>query len=350
MSQLLDSVADFTDKRNRDTLDVTMASVLFDLLAPQRMNLWRVIEHEGSLRLRLRAGLSAGQPIAISDPALDPGEMPQLDSRPELRACYDANAPLHAAPDAKGRIVCAFPVATERQVVGLLEVEASRPWSAEHDRLVHGMLRIYRNYLAVLDYSEHDELTGLLNRKTFESAFERVLTRNDMPDPPARGVEWIGRRATPPADAVPWLAVVDIDFFKRINDRFGHLYGDEVLLLLARLMRATFRADDLLFRFGGEEFVLLLARLGEDEAGPVIERFRKRVEQFDFPQIGQVTISVGYTQMAPADNASAAFDRADEALYYAKQHGRNCSYSYEILLGSGAIAPKPVRQDDVELF
>jgi len=347
---LIEFVADMTGKRDRDTLEVTVASVLFDLLEPNRLVFWSVIEHEGTLRLRLRAGRRAGQPVAISDPGIDLDELPQLDSRPEFRACFDSNSSLRIANAESSTHSHVYPVNNEHCVVGLLEIEHDGPLGEEHDKLVGGLLRIYRNYLAVLDYSEHDDLTGLLNRKTFESAFERLLSQNVRPDLQALDIEWVGRRGIVDPHEQHWLAVVDVDLFKRINDRFGHLYGDEVLLLLARLMRSAFRATDKLFRFGGEEFVALLGRMKSTSAAAALERFRASVEAFVFPQVGQVTVSIGYTMVSASDSASGAFDRADEALYYAKKNGRNGIQNYENLLSRGAAMRKVVYSDDIDLF
>ena len=129
-----------------------------------------------------------------------------------------------------------------------------------------------------------------------------------------------------------WLAVMDIDFFKRVNDNFGHLIGDEVLLLMARLMRTNFRFHDQLYRFGGEEFVILMRCASPEASGKVLERFRRMVEEHVFPQVGYITVSVGYTMLRNDDTPGAAFDRADKAVYYAKAHGRNQVVSYQELV------------------
>uniref|UniRef100_UPI00321BD345 GGDEF domain-containing protein n=1 Tax=Escherichia coli TaxID=562 RepID=UPI00321BD345 len=86
---------------------------------------------------------------------------------------------------------------------------------------------VYRNYQNILDYSERDSLTGLLNRKTFDEKFSRLLAAN-VPD--AAPQDQQERRLPSSPEIGQWLAVVDIDHFKRVNDQFGHLYGDEVLI------------------------------------------------------------------------------------------------------------------------
>ena len=144
--------------------------------------------------------------------------------------------------------------------------------------------------------------------------------------------------------------MIDIDHFKRVNDRFGHLYGDEVLILMANLLRTSFRAYDRIFRFGGEEFVVLLRSATEGKALQVLERFREKVQAYDFPQVGQVTVSIGFASIG-AGAPIEIVGRADQALYFAKEHGRNQVCFYDHLLAQGALGSNTrVTHEDVELF
>jgi diguanylate cyclase (GGDEF)-like protein len=204
-------------------------------------------------------------------------------------------------------------------------------------RLVQGVLRIVGNYVAALDYGERDTLTGLLNRKTFESQFERFrqYTRRQGDRPRGEGSSWLG--------------LLDIDHFKSINDRFGHLFGDEVLLLVSQQVRRALRTGDQLFRFGGEEFVVMLHGIEEPAARMVFERLRLAVERYEFPQLGRVTLSLGWTLVAPQDGPTSCLERADAALYYAKAQGRNCGYSHEELVAAGRLGPEAATRE-IELF
>ena len=145
-----------------------------------------------------------------------------------------------------------------------------------------------------------------------------------------------------------WLAVVDIDHFKLVNDRFGHLYGDEVLILIANILRSSFRSHDRIFRFGGEEFVVLLRSTTLSTAHRVFNRFRLAVQEYHFPQVGQVTVSLGFVSTNRGSPVEI-LGQADQALYYAKEHGRNQVCFYDDLVASGQLAAK-VANDDVELF
>ncbi|MEO5343296.1 MAG: GGDEF domain-containing protein, partial [Gammaproteobacteria bacterium SHHR-1] len=120
------------------------------------------------------------------------------------------------------------------------------------------------------------------------------------------------------------VAVLDIDDFKRINDRFGHDRGDQVLLELVDLIRANTRDSDLLARFGGEEFVLLLPNTAPAEALPVMENIRHRVFSADLLPQGRVTISIGLGGLREQDyDITLAIKEADKWLYQAKGSGKN---------------------------
>lgn len=212
--------------------------------------------------------------------------------------------------------------------------------SHDADRAAHGvhsLARIYSHQIRLLDYGELDTLTRLLNRKTFEETFDRLIQAS------AQECDCLtGERRHPGVSSPAWLCVIDIDHFKRINDTFGHLFGDEVLLRLGDLMRRIFRSGDRLFRFGGEEFVVLLNAETVECAAVSFERFRNSVESHEFPQVGQVTCSIGFTAVLPSDVPTDVLGRADQALYYAKANGRNRVCDYEALLASGALTQPQV--------
>lgn len=186
--------------------------------------------------------------------------------------------------------------------------------------MTNGLLGVYRNFFAVLSEAQCDQLTGLANRKTFDEVVNKIYSQ--LP-PPTDPVPVERRAAEKPRSTSFWVGMADLDNFKRINDTWGHLYGDEVLLLTSQLMQGHFRESDYLFRFGGEEFVIIIRAPHEDQAEQAFERFRRAIEEHIFPQVGQVTISIGVTKMDPSIFTAALLDHADKALYYAKQNGRN---------------------------
>lgn len=151
-----------------------------------------------------------------------------------------------------------------------------------------------------------DPLTRLLNRRAFMEAAEGVL--ND-------------RRVA------PWAVVAgDIDHFKRVNDSWGHACGDQVLQSVSQVMLQQVRAGDLVSRFGGEEFVLLLQRASLDDAEGVVERIRQQMASPQGPCLPngqQVTVSFGIAPVHSLLHLTKALSRADALLYEAKQAGRN---------------------------
>jgi PleD family two-component response regulator len=127
----------------------------------------------------------------------------------------------------------------------VVEVVSERAPTPAQVRGINAVLAVVRNQLGLLDYSERDTLTGLLNRKSFDDSFYKAAiqpVQDLLPDGQAE------RRQTAPPRY--WLAVLDIDHFKQVNDNFGHVIGDEVLLIVSQLMCSTFRYYDQLYRFG----------------------------------------------------------------------------------------------------
>ncbi|MDO9074492.1 MAG: GGDEF domain-containing protein, partial [Rubrivivax sp.] len=253
MSRVIEHLADLTGLRDRDVLDVSLIGALMDLLRPDELGIHRVVGEAEQRCWLTRAFMKRGDSAARADPLwAEPGSLPLVDAFPERAACLRSEEAFELpGPPA----VAYFPMATEWQAVGVLEITTREPLTAEDLRLVSSILRIYRNFQGLLDYSERDTLTGLLNRKTFDDGFLRVAA-TAAPTPRPRSDAAAGAELRRPlSGGALWLAVIDIDHFKRVNDAFGHLIGDEVLLLLSRLMRSTFRFHDHLYRFGGEEFV-----------------------------------------------------------------------------------------------
>ncbi|MDO9366079.1 MAG: GGDEF domain-containing protein [Methylotenera sp.] len=204
---------------------------------------------------------------------------------------------------------------------------------------INMLLQIYQNYTNLINDNECDTLTGLLNRKTFEYKINKVLAQT----------QGTTKRKEDKTDQAYFLAIFDIDHFKRVNDTFGHLIGDEVLLMFAQLMRQCFRESDPLFRFGGEEFVGVFECNGEGDIKMILDRFRQKVAQFSFPQVDKVTVSAGCTRISDFDTSSQLIDRADSALYYAKHHGRNCIAIYEQLIIDGELQ-EVKKEGNIEFF
>jgi diguanylate cyclase len=153
-----------------------------------------------------------------------------------------------------------------------------------------------------------DSLTGALSRRAILPLIERSVKRA------AR------------TGVASCVAMIDLDWFKTINDRFGHLAGDQVLRRMVELIREHSRESDVVGRFGGEEFVLLLQGANESAAARLVERIRGAVAAADWSDIGaglKVSVSCGIASVLPTDSLDGVLARADKALYEAKRGGRN---------------------------
>lgn len=163
---------------------------------------------------------------------------------------------------------------------------------------------------------QHQDEVGRLNTQAQTDPMTGLLNRRAMTDV-------LGAYA---ADGAPVAIIaMDLDHFKRINDTFGHLTGDKVLMALAEVIRGGLRDQDRAFRVGGEEFIALLPTASATQACEVAERLRAAVAQRIMPDsVGRVTVSIGVA-LWPQDGASASdvIRRADEALYESKQAGRD---------------------------
>ena len=341
MPQVADHLAELTGFRDRDVLDTTLVGVLRELLQPVSVTVCHHVGDGQQQRWLVRARLAQGDVAASADSVwAELDELPKLEAFPARLECLRKQEPVEVPGST--HLTC-FPLLTDLDAVGVLEIESRSDLDADQLRTVSSMLRVYRNVQGLLDYSERDMLTGLLNRKTFDDAFYKTCTITAQGQAPSEA------RREARRGMKSYLGIIDIDHFKRVNDCHGHLIGDEVLLLLSRLMRAAFRFHDRLYRFGGEEFVVLLRCGSDGHAMRAFERLRAATEAYGFPQVGHITVSIGFTQVRPGDNPSVAFERADKAVYWAKAHGRNRVAEHAALVARGELL-EGQKTGDVELF
>jgi len=270
---------------------------------------------------------------------VDPGaaEPTPLDADADLLACIQTQAPVESARAGQRRMV--FPVFGAHRVWALVAIEGLRDPSPPRELLTK-LLAVYSNQAFILSRSEVDPLTGLHNRQSFYERVRRVASR-------AGSQRRADDNGKPQGHC---FALFDIDHFKEVNDRFGHVYGDEVLLLLARLTTRSFRHGDLLFRYGGEEFAVVLVNVDLDTAEGLLNRFRIAVEAYKFPQLEPKTVSIGYTALTVESGLDKMIMCADKALYYAKNNGRNLVCCYEKLVAEQKLEAVAVAAGDIELF
>jgi len=151
----------------------------------------------------------------------------------------------------------------------------------------------------IIDNSYIDELTQVFNRKKFNSDIKENINNN--------------------TELSPYLMLIDIDHFKKINDTYGHPVGDYVLEELTKLIKQNIRSNDKFYRIGGEEFAIISTQKNYDDEMKFAEKIKSIIENHNFDKVGKVTISIGFTELNPDEDYHQWYKRADEALYEAKE-------------------------------
>jgi len=351
--EAIDHLASLTAHRDREMLDVSLAQGVQELLSAGSVGVFRLQGQEGDLRRWLCCGLARRGEFTVSDPSwVDADTLPPEAAFPlrqkvlASRQICQSELPAAPADGTPLRHLTVLPLVVELGSPGVIEVHTEQAIPLPALRSIQTLLKVFANFQNLLESSQRDSLTGLLNRQSFDASFMKAsMPESDRDGMPINQAERRSEQATG-----YWLGVIDIDHFKRVNDRFGHLIGDEVLVLLARIMRQSFRHHDRLYRFGGEEFVVFLRSGSEADTMGAFERFRHHVESYAFPQIGQVTVSVGFTEVQMHDTPNAAFSRADQGVYQAKHQGRNQVLCFEAEVRSGVLQSEDKHIGGVDLF
>ncbi len=330
--KLLQSVAKLIEKPDVRAFELSLIATLNELISANSIRFCQLHQNPGVPDQKLVVYSTGNEAVSEGEAY----EAVLLESDKALVECLQTQRRIVATFGSKPGVRVIHPIKDVGGVIGFLVLECERE-DAKDQETVAILLEFYKNYVSLLNDSQRDKLTGLLNRKTFDDKVLQIIA---------------SQRSAKRADdgrGGYCLAVLDIDHFKRVNDKFGHLYGDEVLLLFAQAMVEAFRGGDLLFRIGGEEFVVILKDVDLIRALAVLQRFRETVEAAHFPQVGKITVSIGASLIAASDLPATAIDRADQALYYAKNNGRNQIGVYETLIAQGKLT---ISQDksDTELF
>lgn len=163
---------------------------------------------------------------------------------------------------------------------------------------------LYKRDIKLIDKANKDALTKIYNRHVFNKDIEDIINPDNA--------------------ILKYLMLVDIDFFKRVNDTYGHSVGDSVLIELSDIILKITRDTDKFYRIGGEEFAILSIQKSIEDEVNFANRLRSAVESETFSEVGSITISIGITQQKKDDTFKTLFERADLALYSAKDSGRNC--------------------------
>jgi diguanylate cyclase (GGDEF)-like protein len=289
---------------NTDDVLYSIVSRLHQVLEAEECSIVRVDSKTGSAKVVVRLPI-----LEEGDVALD------LDLYPELNHAYISRQFVFL-PDAKPTAVMVVPMIVAESVLGLIYVRSPKLGPILPDaniRFFEVMASTAANALRnaqLFEEVEHrartDFLTGLPNHRFFQATLTTELARAERHHHPLS------------------LLMIDLDFLKQVNDRFGHPSGDLVIRTLAGTIRTSCREIDFAARYGGEEFTVILPETPLEGAVHVAERIRERIWAEKFPGIGTITASVGISNYpVNALNKEDLIRVADQALYIAKNDGRN---------------------------
>ena len=170
------------------------------------------------------------------------------------------------------------------------------------NEMINNLRQMHKKLIAL---AETDALTNIANRRKLFDMLSLDIERT--------------KRYSSPLS----IAMIDLDHFKKVNDTYGHIAGDNVLKETVSILHDNIRKADVLGRYGGEEFIIIMSGLDVKKAKIVCEKIRNIIEKHKHPKIGQVTISIGLAEFCNKDSAEKLIARADKSLYIAKENGRN---------------------------
>ena len=341
---ILKSVGRIVEGRNKRLLEKTLLKNISELVEFEALILLQKPRHADNPYFEVTHSLPETAYQHKLKSLLHTNNVMHINMDEPIKQCLSTSTAVYTRTEGIDRGL--FPIVVNHEVIGILDYYTLK-LTSNCKKMILGLLHIYRNVMELLYDNEHDPLTGLLNRKTFDERLNDFFPDEQAEVNPDYCDDNNHRRKDP--NASHWVGIFDIDFFKKVNDNYGHIFGDEVLLLFAGIMKKEFRTTDLLFRFGGEEFVVFLLNTTEQEAHNKLDRFREDLARFVFPQINTITVSIGMTKIDTRFHATALLEQADQALYYAKEHGRNQVCNYWELIDTGKLSSIKI-DDRVDLF
>jgi len=355
MATLTEHLIRLTDHRDRDLLELTLAKALIDVVPIQKVVVARVTSEDNEKRWLNVVSLDARGGGKVIDPLrIDFQSLPRLEDAYDRLRCLRGRHEIEVAwAGEDGPRIYYLPLFSDSRAddeQGVIEIHAAGVLAAEDRATIDQLHHIYCNMYTLLAYSDRDALTGLLNRKSLDDTFySAVLEEMDGVISDARGEPGADKERRHRVPPNYWLGTIVIDNFHLLNDKHGHLIMEEVSLLIARIMGSTFRTHDRLYRFGGDTFAVLFHCPEEELALGAFERLRANVEKYNFPQVGRVTISAGFTRVLAEDSPSMALERTEQAIDFAQKNGRNKVCSHPDLVRRGLFG-EVARTGSVDVF
>lgn len=338
---LLNSIIKITKNRDVESLEYTIISTIQEFITCSEITIYKdlSIEEEPTIERSASVQFSGTKEFTFFNKTL-------VDTPdPELISCLRSSC-IITEKSADNKEHRWLPICVKDKAVGAIVI-ISEHLESEEQVLLNAFCRIFENYLSILHESETDTLTGLLNRQTFDQKLKLLLEKQLMNK---HKTDKKNDQRDQNISTSSWLAILDIDNFKMINDQYGHVCGDEVLLVLAQKMKAFFRSTDLIFRFGGEEFVIVFEPTDLKSIEKRLNTFLELIREANFPFIPQLTLSIGFAKISPYDFPISVIENADKALYYAKQNGRDQLCFYDELIDKNLIDTNKDNHSDIDLF
>ncbi len=264
-----------------------------------------------------------GKLVVANNTLLSFTEFPNLEEllkkHTNLSDVFEMNEATFSAPDSHGNIEWIHELSQlseEKRVVAIKNKRFGLNYFSVKTKVIpsqpNTIIVIFSNISTLFKKSKkdeymayHDNLTDIYNRQYFNQSISKGIfeaTNNHK---------------------LSSLLMLDIDFFKKVNDTYGHQVGDDVLIKFAQTISQNIRTNDIFARWGGEEFVLLLCSTNIETAKKVAQNLVQIISEVDFPGVGQITCSIGISEFRKNDDQETWMTRADEALYKAKENGRN---------------------------
>lgn len=332
MKNFLLTLESLTDQREVSALQREFLSILNSQITVEEIRLYQLCNINGDREILPSADLAE---IYFRD-CLQEGELNPVLQNADLTELIRQSNRKESIYSTRIANRYYFLIRGYRRLTQILALDG-RNQSLENHEDVMTLLRIYRNLFLSIKMMDTDGLTQLLNRQ----AFEAIIRKYSQPR---------GQNRKTDRDKTSYLALIDLDRFKRVNDTQGHVIGDEVLIHFANLIRSSFRFTDFVFRFGGEEFAVIVNDIREDQTLELFKKLLTRIREYKFPVIRKLTATMGLTEIIPVEPHIINVEKADRALYYGKENGRDRLCFYEDLVRSGEISDLASGEGGVEIF
>jgi len=341
MTTFIEHVVKLTDHRDRDLLELTLAKALIDLLPVERIVIARVLREDAESRWLEIARLDVKGGGRVIDPRrVDFQSLVKLEDNADRLKCLQSRECVEIAwAGPEGPRITLLPLYSDSRPddAGVLELHSNAQLSEDSLTLIDALRQIYRNMYTLLEFSDRDPLSGLLSRKSLDDAFYSAVLEDldGVAGPRTSGAALTESERRHRVPANYWLGSASIDNFALIREQHGQDVAEEVLQRVARIMASTFRTYDLLYRFEGDHFGVLMHCPDEALVLGAFDRFRSNVEKYRFAAAGRVTVSCGFTGVGADDSPASALASADLAVAFACRCGGNKACSHVGLVRRG---------------